>query len=148
MVRACAGDNGIALHSIQGLALCSSVFEEAEVAATLVLSKVKCTIVSLWAPCGATVQQFVSGWLSRAIPAWARFDVLPAAKHLGFYLGPKKGELQWSKYINRWHEWSQEISMLQRAASRAAELYNFRCITTLGFIAQVCFLPERGDTGW
>ena len=79
--------------------------------------------------------------LARVVPAWGRFNILPCAKYLGIWLGPKAGTKQWHEQADKWRTRARAISEMNLSGVPTALLYNCRAITVLSYAAQ--FNPPK-----
>ena len=56
----------------------------------------KCILIPSSVLVGEHNVEAISRWISREIPQWAHFKISGEGKHLGIYLGPAAGGMQWA----------------------------------------------------
>jgi len=143
IVRACADDIGAALTTYKSLAHMFPIFESAENIAGLTLKPAKCNVVPTSEPMSEFLVSVIRQWLRQHIPKWADINILPAAKYLGFYLGPKAGEFQWEKAIAKYLARCSSIGLSGVPASLATFTYNQKGVSVLLYLAQFASLPHN-----
>ena len=90
IVRACAGDVGCAIASVESLRPVASVFKLAKLLAGLNIKLKKCAIVPAddWLPSLAVK---FKEWIRTHIPGWSDIAIVPSAKYLGMFIGTVTG---------------------------------------------------------
>ena len=105
LVRACADDIGAVLKKLSGLVHLEKVFRKAERLSGLVLGPAKCKLVPIDVPFSDAVKDEIQNWLHQNLPCWEHFSVVPAAKYLGIYMGPKAMDFNWTLPLAKfWQE--------------------------------------------
>jgi len=140
--RACADDIGAALNSHKSLLHLYDIFETAQLVAGLTLKPSKCNLVPTSLPFSPEARKFLIEWLSKHIPKWVQFQILPCAKYLGFMLGPSAGEAQWKSVFRKFSQRVDMISNTHSPTSTSIHSYNAHCVSLLGYIAQLVPLPQ------
>ena len=145
VVRACADDIGAALASYRHLKYFHPIFAKASEIAGLRLKPPKCNLVPTSIMFSEEIVRTIGSWLRKHIPEWQNFQVVPAAKYLGFYLGPAAGSLQFLSTLRKYKSRAYEIGNSGAPASIAAYLYNCNvsaCCSTLRNYLLFLFLPD------
>ena len=109
--------------------------------AQLDLKPSKCNIVPVSRVFAMSTVEIIQDWLIREIPGWRRFNVIPAARYLGFLMGPAASSAQWATAAAKWRARAAAIARLGAAASTAARLYNTRAVPVLAYLCQISRPP-------
>lgn len=98
-LRAAVDDVGGALEArAASVPLCGR-FQLVERAAGLRPRPHKCALVRMWASFSPALESEMRCWLLEVIPDWGRLNVVSAATHLAFVMGPEGGSRSW---LGRW----------------------------------------------
>ena len=111
--------------------------------AGLTLKPSKCNAIPTSEPLSENLKEVLRNWLEVHIPEWVGINILPAAKYLGFYIGPKAAELQWRKAIAKYLAKSVAIGRSGVPASLATRKYNQDTASVLMYLAQLSPLPPN-----
>ena len=142
-VRACAGDIGAALKCCKDLAILWRIFEAFRKASLLTLKPQKCILIPLAVECSESNCSAFRAWLTEHLPEWAHFSVLPAAKYLGIYLGPLAGSEQWKAPLAKFQDRISHICAQKNPSALAVTKFISKCISVLGYVAQVVPPPRN-----
>ena len=142
--RACADDIGAALKYLKCLIYMKPIFHDAEVLAGLGLKPVKCVIVPL-VQGHKTLAKRILEWLARNIPEWANFKIKPAGKYLGFMLGPRANETQWSAPFSKYSERVDAVYSSGAGISVSVFTYNTRVLPVLSYVSQLVPTPQNSS---
>ena len=140
-LRACADDLGAAVEDIRVLIDLEGAFATIQRVAHLKLKPKKCWYAPVYELANALTIFDIKEWLAEFVPAWAAFEVAPALKYLGFWLGPGAGACVWSAPVAKWQKTAAAIGHSERTPAVAALAYNVRAVTTLGYVAQLARQP-------
>jgi len=141
IVRACADDIGVSLRRLKHLGLLQPIFAKATHVGGLSLKPPKCVIIPL---CELTdsVKDNIKTWLCENISTWADFSILPTAKLLGFFIGPKMGTKNWGEPITKFKQRVQAIRSGNASIALNAYTYNTKVIPVTSYQAQLIPLPR------
>jgi len=139
--RACADDIGVTLRRLGHLALLYPIFGEANNLAGLELKPPKCVIDPLCEFDEDRVR-LIKARLGAHIPGWADFSIKPAAKLLGFYLGPRAGEMNWAEPLAKFKARAQYIHNSNASIDVNTYTYNTKALPVTSYQAQLLHLPE------
>eukprot|EP00973_Karenia_brevis_P032145 4433002-Karenia_brevis.AAC.1 len=104
-----------------------SIFQLAALAAGLVLSATKSTLVPVGVNKSNDTLLRVKAWLQDCIPEWASFRVLHAAEYLGILLGPSADQNQFEKTKAKYDERCDDVAAAGMSALLSALAYNSKC---------------------
>ena len=159
--RMCADDVGIAFRHVHGLIAAHEIFDNAKLYASLFLNFSKCFLVplSLCLPASLEVDprgsriisnradredvhRWLLEWLLRHIPQWSSFQISNATEYLGVWLGPVSAQLRWKAAIDKWFLRGISIAAACAPPLTSVCLYEQRCLSGLGYLAQFFWLPD------
>ena len=142
-VRVCADDVGAAVRQLRTLFKVWELFEAFRKVSLLTLKPKKCIIVPLTVATSGWNCGLISEWLSVNIPEWAHFNIVPSAKYLGIYLGPKAGAHQWVAPVSKFKVRVGEIHAQNLPAGISAVQYMSKAVSVLGYVGQIASPPKR-----
>lgn len=93
---------------------------------------------------GCKLQSYIiSCWLHQNIPQWEKLEITSAAIYLGFFLGPKALQSQWTAPTKKYSARVAEIARSGAPAALAAYAYNSKAVPVLGYVAQLLPPPDN-----
>lgn len=146
VIRACADDIGAALKSFQYLRKLALVFEWAKNIANLTLKPAKCKLIPSSLPFSPELAKFLAEWIQSNIPAWANFNVVPHAVYLGFVMGPRIKDVQWTTAISKWLSRGKAICSSHACPAIATFAYNHTSVPVLTYRGQLLIPPHDIQT--
>ena len=85
----------------------------------------------------------IKNWLAKHIPGWANFDIKPATKLLGFYVGPKAGEMNWAETLAKFKVRLKCIQNSKASININAYTFNAKAIPVTSYQAQLLHFPRE-----
>ena len=104
-VRAFADDIALVIPDIaQALPILQDIFREMEQVGNLGLNMPKCVFIPLWQGRAEDIQQYIS----QHYPFWGGIKVDYKGTYLGFVVGPERGNLNWTKPLDKFARRAKE----------------------------------------
>jgi len=142
-VRACADDIGAALARLDSLPVMCRIFARFRVVSGLTLKPAKSIIVLTTIESTDSNIAVVKEWLRTFCPDWSQFQIKAAGKYLGVYLGPGSGSLQWKAPVSKFKQRVAQLSADKLPITCAAFSYASKCVSTMGYMAQLLPPPKN-----
>ena len=117
------------------------VFKHAHEIANLTLKPSKCNLVPSSLPWSPEIVEYIANWIRSNTPDWALFNIVPYAKYLGFIMGPKIKEVQWSGVFSKWLARGKAIAHSRACPGTSTFSYNHTGVPVLGYRGQLIELP-------
>lgn len=143
VVRACADDIGASVTRFDEVVVLESIFTRWSRCSNLRLKPVKCNIVPLWKAWSMQVVEVLRDSLRCLAPSWDAFQIVPAAKYLGFLMGPAVSlEMQWASVICGYKTAAHNIVASDIAPSAVVHHHNIRAMPKLLYLSQLLPPPS------
>lgn len=147
LIRAFADDTAVVVPNFASHAPCiMTVFSEFAKMSNLHLNLSKTVLVPLWPSSETSIRR----WLRDDFSDWAGVEISWAARYVGFYIGPLRGTLSWSKPQSEFKRRVIARSSLHLGMHFSSRVYRTFCVALFGFLSQLEDIPESvlNDEPW
>ena len=143
----CADDIGSALRALKSLKVQYSIFQLAAKVSMMKLKPAKCYLVVSVSGLSDNLKYAIRQWLVQNIPEWQDFQIVPAAKYLGVFLGVDAASITFREPTHKYFDRVEQVSCSVAPSLGSILRYNERVVTVFSYVSQFVQVPDTKALG-